>query len=65
MYALKGHFAISIRWMIFFHWMADTFALHAVLRSLPPSYKELVDEYVVKSESILFNDFLVEEIEDV
>ena len=42
------------------HWMADTFAIQAVLCSLPPSYKELVDEYVIKSESLLFTDFLVE-----
>ena len=46
------------------YWMADCFAIHAVLRSLPPSYEELVNEYVIKSESLLFNDFLVE-IKDV
>ena len=46
------------------YWMADTFAIQAVLRSLPPSYKELVDEYVIKSESLLITDFLVE-IKDV
>ena len=46
------------------YWMADNFAIQAVLRSLPPRYEELVDEYVIKSDSLLFNDFLVE-IKDV
>ena len=46
------------------YWMADTFAIQAVLRSLPPSYEELVDEYILKSDFLLFNDFLVE-IKDV
>ena len=46
------------------YWMWDTFAIYAVLRSLHPSYEELVDEYVIKADSILFNDFLVE-IKDV
>ena len=40
--------------------MADTFAIHAVLRSLPPSFEKVVDEYVIKADSILFTDFLAE-----
>ena len=44
--------------------MADHFAIKAVLHSLPPSYEELVDEYILKSDFLLFNDFLVE-IKDV
>ena len=46
------------------YWMADHFAIQTVLRSLPPSYEELVDEYILKSDFLLFNDFLVE-IKDV
>ena len=42
------------------YWMADTFAIHAVLRSLPPSFEKVVDEYVIKADSILFTDFLAE-----
>ena len=44
--------------------MAETFAIQAVLRSLAPSFEEVVDEYVIKADSIFFHYFLVE-IKDV
>ena len=39
--------------------MTDTFAIKMVLRSLPPSYKEFVHEYIKKGELSTFQAFVM------
>ena len=36
----------------------DSFAMKAVLRSLPPSYKEIRDFYIPQVDRLSFNEFL-------
>ena len=38
----------------------DSFAMKAVLRSLPPSYKEIKDIYIPQVDRLSFNEFLRE-----
>ena len=41
-------------------WMDDSFATKAVLRLLPPSYKEIKANYIPQSHHLSFNKFLSE-----
>ena len=40
------------------YWMDDSFAIKAVLHSLPPSYKGFVNGYVPQVDGLSFNEFL-------
>ena len=40
------------------YWMTDALAIDAVLFSLPPSYKDVVADYVMRGESFTFHEFL-------
>ena len=41
-------------------WMDDSFAIKAVLRSLPPSFKEIKATYIPHVDRLSFNEFLCE-----
>ena len=40
------------------YWMIESFAIEGVLRSLPPSYKDFVMDYVMRGESFTFHELL-------
>ena len=42
------------------YWMTDALAISVVLRSLPPSYALVVEGYVMRGESLTFNEFLAQ-----
>ena len=42
------------------YWMTDEFAITWVLRSLPPSYVNVVQGYVMRDETLNFHEFLSE-----
>ena len=44
--------------VIFVYWTTDTFVISVILRSLPPSYRDFVDSYVMKDESVELPAFL-------
>ena len=43
---------------VYDYWMSDALAIAAVLRSLPPSYKEHARGYVVKGDSLTLLEFM-------
>ena len=44
--------------VVFEYWTTDTFGISVILRSLPPSYREFVESYVVRGESVELPAFL-------
>lgn len=43
---------------VYDYWMADSFAILAVLRSLPPSYEQYICGYAMERDSITFLEFI-------
>ena len=40
------------------YWMTDALAIEVVLFSLPPSYKDVVVDYIMRGESFTFHEFM-------